>query len=191
MTDRRSFLALAAATVALPACKDKPAAETPASPPATSPREVYEIAAGGHGFAIGPVMAANTVYVFFDTQCPHCAQLWSNAKPLLGKLKMMWLPVALLGPASLAQGATILSAGTPVDAMEQNEALVLARKGGITANPSLPTETLDKVKANTALFSRTGADSVPLIVFKNAKTGTYGSHAGAVSTDQLASMAGV
>jgi thiol:disulfide interchange protein DsbG len=190
MTPRRSFLALAAA-VALAACKDKPAAQTPASPPAVSPREVYEIAAGGHGFTIGPLMAANTVYVFFDSQCPHCAQLWSNAKPLLGKLKMVWMPVALLGPASLAQGATIIGARTPVDAMEQNEALVLARKGGITANPAVPAEALNKVKANTALFNRTGADSVPLIVFKNAKTGEYGSHAGAVSTDQLAAMAGL
>jgi thiol:disulfide interchange protein DsbG len=190
MTQRRSFLALAA-SLALAACKDKPAAQTPAAPPATSPREVYDIAAGGHGFAIGPVMAANTVYVFFDSQCPHCAQLWSNAKPLLGKLKMKWMPVALLGPASLAQGATILGAGAPVDAMERNEALVLARKGGITADPSAPAEVLDKVKANTALFARSGADSVPLIVFKNAKTGEYGSHAGAVSTDELAAMAGL
>src|SRR5687768_7910363 len=139
MTRRRTFLAFAAGAV-LAACKDKPAAETPPSPPATSPREVYELSAGGHGFAIGPVMAANTVYVFFDTQCPHCAQLWGNAKPLLGKLKMVWMPVSLLGQASSAQGATILSAGTPVEAMEQNEALVLERKGGITANASLPPE---------------------------------------------------
>jgi hypothetical protein len=32
---------------------------------------------------------------------------------------------------------------------------------------------------------------VPLIVFKNAKTGEYGSYAGAVSTDELATMVGL
>jgi len=190
MSKRRSFLVLSCA-FALGACKDKPAAQATAAAEPASPQQAYELAAQGHGFAIGAVMAANTVHVFFDSACPHCAHLWTNAKPLLGKLKMVWMPVALLGPSSGPQGATILTAANPAAAMEENETLVLERKGGITANPSLPAGALDKVKANTELFTRIGADSVPLIVFRNAKTGVYGTHAGAVTTDQLASMAGV
>ena len=187
---RRTFALAAAVLATLAACKDKPAAAPAAATP-KSPREAYDTAARGHGFAVGPVMAANTVYVFFDTTCPHCAQLWQESQPLLGKLKMVWLPVAYLQAASGPQGATILSASDPAAKMAENESLVLQRKGGITADPSLPEDMLGKVKTNTELFTSLGADSVPLIVFRNAKTGEYGSHAGAVGTQQLAAMAGV
>ena len=68
---------------------------------------------------------------------------------------------------------------------------MLEHRGGITVNPSLGEDVLGKVKANTDLFNRIGAESVPLIVYKNGRTGEYGTHAGAVSTDELAAMAGV
>jgi thiol:disulfide interchange protein DsbG len=75
--------------------------------------------------------------------------------------------------------------------MEQNEASVLQRGGGITVNPSLPDEAVAKVKANTDLFLQLGEESVPLIVFKNGKTGAFGTHAGVVPAEHLAAMAGV
>jgi thiol:disulfide interchange protein DsbG len=189
--NRRTF-ALATVLAPLAACNDKPAAQPQAAATAPkAPREAYEAATRGHGFTVGPVMAANAVYVFFDTACPHCAQLWQQSQPLLGKLKVVWMPIALLKPSSGPQGATILAARDPAAKMTENETLVLERKGGITADPSVPDEVLAKVKANTELFSSLGADSVPLIVFRNAKTGEYGSHAGAVSTAELAAMTGV
>ena len=43
-----------------------------------------------------------------------------------------------------------------------------------------------KVKANTEIFTKLGSESVPLIVFRNARTGEYGSETGAASTEQLA-----
>ncbi len=190
--NRRKF-ALVSAAIAFTACSDK--APTATAQPAKganrpSDKEAYDLAATGTGFTVGPVMAVNTVYVFFDTTCPHCAELWTASQPLLGKLKFVWMPLALLRPQSGPQGATILAAPNPAAAMTENETSVMQRKGGITVSPTLPDAVLAKVKANTALFQRLGAESVPYIVFKNPKTGAYGSHAGATNTERLAQLVG-
>jgi thiol:disulfide interchange protein DsbG len=193
--NRRTFTltAFALASLGLAACDDKPSASaTPAAPAVKkSAQEAYEIAQKAAGFSVGPVMAANTVYVFFDPACPHCAQLWANAKPLQTQLKMVWIPLGWLRPSSGPQSATILSAADPSAAMEENERLVLERKGGITASPNLSDEVKDKIKANTDLFNSLGAESVPLIVFKNAKTGQYGMQPGAVDAAALTAMVGI
>ena len=197
--NRRHFACSAAAlaaSVGLAACQDKaaspatPAAAAPAQPGAAQ-QDAYALAAKGHGFTVGPMMAAHTVYVFFDPACPHCAHLWDAAKPLQSRLKMVWMPISLLRSTSGPQGATILAAADPAAAMQRNEASVLARGPGIEVDPSLAPEVLDKVKANTDLFNQIGAESVPLIVFKNAKSSQSGTHAGAVDTAQLAALAGV
>ena len=190
--NRRKF-ALVGAAIAFTACSDKAptaVAQTAKGANRPSDKEAYELAATGSGFSVGPVMAVNTVYVFFDTTCPHCAELWSASQPLLGKLKMVWMPLALLRPASGPQGATILAAPNPAAAMTENEASVQQRKGGITVSPTLPDAVLDKVKANTELFKRLGAESVPYVLYKNPKTGAYGSHAGSTDTARLAQMVG-
>ncbi len=184
-----SSLAIAAA-FALGACSEKEAvAATPTS--TLTPQQIYELAAKGNGFTVGVPMAANTVYVFFDTTCPHCAQLWSSSKPLLGKLKIVWMPIGLLRQTSGPQGATILAAADPAAAMALNEAAVLDRKGGIPVDGNLSDAVLAKVKANTDMFMKMGAESVPLIVFRNSKSGQYGQHAGAVDAATLAALVGL
>ena len=132
MQRRPFFLGLATLVLApLAACSKNDEAAPPAAPARKmSGIEAYAIAGKGSGFTMGPVMAANTVYVFFDTTCPHCAELWNASQPLLGKLKMVWMPIGLLRPSSLPQGATILSAADPAKAMTENETSVLARGGG-------------------------------------------------------------
>ncbi|HEX6704311.1 MAG TPA: thioredoxin fold domain-containing protein [Albitalea sp.] len=199
--NRRRFVltttSTAIAALALAACGDKaPGASAAAPAPAPSSQkpsaqEAYEMAARGSGFAVGPVMAANTVYVFFDPTCPHCAALWTNSKALSTKLKMVWIPIGWLQRSSQPQAATILSASDPAAAMAENEASVLQRGGGITVSSSLSDEVVAKVKANTELFHKLGEESVPLIVFKNGRTGQFGTFAGAVPAEQLAAMVGV
>ncbi|HJV59947.1 MAG TPA: thioredoxin fold domain-containing protein [Albitalea sp.] len=199
--NRRRFVITAttsaAALALLAACSDKagestaPAAAAPAAQPKLTPREGYELAAKGTGFTMGSMMAANTVYVFFDATCPHCAALWLASKPLLNRLKIVWMPIGLLRPQSGPLGATILSAPDPAAVMTENEMSVLEHRPGISVNPSLGDDVLAKVKANTDLFLKLGADSVPLIVYRNSKTGEYGSYAGQVQTDQLAAMVGI
>jgi thiol:disulfide interchange protein DsbG len=202
---RRALLALPAA-LAMASCSKQPdaaavapaAPATAASPPpanaapaAAAATEAYAIAAQGHGFTVGVTMAANPVYVFFDATCPHCAQLWLSAKPLLNRIKMVWMPVGLLRASSGPQGATILSAPDPSAAMTENEAKVLDKSGGITVNPALGDAVLAQVKANTELFNKLGADSVPFIVFRHAGNGTPGTYAGALDTAGLSTLLGL
>lgn len=196
--NRRSFTltAMALAAFGLAACNDKPAASSAAPAEAAAPvkksaQEAYEAAQRAAGFSVGPVMAANTVYVFFDPACPHCAQLWANARPLHNQLKMVWIPLGWLRPSSGPQSATILAAEDPAAAMEENERRVLERKGGITANQGVSDEIKDKIKANTDLFNELGAESVPLIVYRHAQTGQYGMHSGAVDAATLRAMIGL
>lgn len=194
--NRRKFALAGAAVlnaIAFTACSDKaPTANAQPARGANKPsdKEAYELAATGSGFTVGPVMAVNTVYVFFDTTCPHCAELWAASQPLLGKLKFVWMPLALLRPSSGPQGATILSAPNPAAAMTENEAMVTQRKGGISVSRTLSDAALDKVKANTELFKRLGAESVPYVLYKNPRTGAFGSHAGSTDTARLAQMVG-
>jgi thiol:disulfide interchange protein DsbG len=122
---------------------------------------------------------------------PHCAHLWQAAKDAGPQLKVVWMPIGLLRPQSGPQGATILAAADPSAAMAANEASVLANGKGIQVPGTLDDAALDKVKANTELFRKFNADSVPLIVFRNAKTGQVGQHAGAVDAARLRELTGL
>ncbi|WP_374675482.1 thioredoxin fold domain-containing protein [Ideonella sp.] len=194
---RRSLLPLTALSAALllaacgrdggtpPSAAAGPAASAPAA------ADAYALAATGHGFTTGPMMSAHTVYVFFDTTCPHCAQLWQNLQPLAGSVKVVWMPIGLLRPQSLTQGVAILSAPDPAAAMQQNEQSVLNNGGGITAMGTPDEAVVAKVKANTEIFKRLDADSVPLIIFRHSGSGQAGQHSGAVSAEQLRQMVGL
>lgn len=165
--------------------------ESPAATAISTAQDAYVLAATGNGFSTGPIMSAHTVYVFFDTTCPHCAHLWQAAKTVTGQLKVVWIPVAFLRPQSLPQGATILGAADPIAAMDENEASVANRGNGITASTSLDDAVIAKVKANTSMFKQLNSDSVPLIVYRNGKTGQVGQHAGAVTAAELLAFAGL
>jgi thiol:disulfide interchange protein DsbG len=169
-----------------------PQAANPAAPSGTpSPTEALTLAAQGHGFTVGVAMAANPVYVFFDAACPHCAQLWTSAKPLLNRIKMVWMPVGILRATSAPQGATILSAPDPAAAMDTHESSVLAKGPGIAVDAARAESVMAQVKKNTELFNQLGADSVPFIVFRQAGKGTPATHAGALDTAGLSSLLGL
>ena len=192
---RRDALLIPLALAGLSACSktNEPAAAAPAAAPATpaGAQTLYaQASAKGVGFGVGPMMAADPVLVFFDPQCPHCAQLWKASQPLMGKLRMVWMPVGFIRNASEPQGAAILASKDPAETMTQHEALLEARQGGLAASDA-PEAERAKVKANTELLNKLGADSVPFILYRNRKTGEYGTHAGAVPTEQLAEMAGL
>lgn len=194
---RRDILAGGVAMAALAACsRDEAPAPGSATPSAAAPpaadasRKAFEVASRGTGFSLGPTMAARTVRIFFDPQCPHCAELWQTSKPLRERIHMVWMPVAFISPASAPQGAAILGAADPVATMEQHEELLGSGKGGL-AVPSVADAQLAQVKANTELWKSLDAGSVPYLVWRLGSDGPFGAHAGALSTEQLSQMLGL
>lgn len=188
-----SLLLATALALTLGACSREQAATapTPATPAAqsTSP---YELVAGaGKGFTVGPMMSANSVYVLFDPQCPHCGHLWQAALPLLDKVKFVWVPVAIMNAKSAPQGAALMQASDPVAAMSAHEIALLGGKGGMSASASVPDDLVNAIKANSQLLDRLGADSVPFIVARHAGTGQPVTNSGALGTEQLRVFLGV
>ena len=160
---------------------------------ATARREVSlaTAAAEAKGFAVGSLMSANTVYVFFDSQCPHCGHLWQASEALHAKARFVWIPVGMINATSAAQGAALLTAVNPGALMAEHEASLLAGKGGIAASSSAPAEIEQAIKKNTRLLNSFGAEAVPFVVAKNLKTGQTVSRDGAMSTAALADFLGL
>ncbi|MDO8717587.1 MAG: thioredoxin fold domain-containing protein [Polaromonas sp.] len=165
-------------------------AQNTSSKAASAQVSIAAIAAETEGFAVGPAMSVRTIYVFFDAQCPHCAALWKNAEPLRSQAKFVWIPVGLINASSTAQGATLLAAQDPVSAMDEHEASLQARRGGISAGGNLDTKKA-AVGKNTELFNRFGFASVPTIVGIHAQTGALVTQEGALPTASLAAFLGL
>ncbi len=188
-----SLSLVATFTAALTACSKQESA-SPAAPAATpiAPGQALDtLAKEGKGFTVGALMSANTVYVLFDPQCPHCAHLWQASVPLQGKVKFTWLPVAILNAKSLPQGAAIVTAANPADTMNTHERELLANGGGISASASIAPEVEAAIKNNTALLDRLGATSVPFIVARHQGSGQVVTQAGSMGTEALASFLGM
>ncbi|KWU19161.1 thioredoxin domain-containing protein [Burkholderia cenocepacia] len=185
----------AAAASSLTACDSKAptagAAQTVVAPELTAAQAYDAIIKSGTGFAVGAADAKQTVYVFFDPQCPHCAHLWQAAQPLLDSVKFVWMPVGLLSRASAPQGATIIGAADPVKAMNENEQSIADQGNGITANSDAVSRLSAKVDMNSELFKKAASpdDGVPFIVTKVG--GAVRIKSGALPTDQLKEFLGL
>jgi len=186
-TPRIAIAALSACLLLFAGCKESP--DKPAAAD-TAPVSIEAIEAEASGFTVGSPMSVRTVYVFFDSQCPHCAALWQTAKPLKSQAKFIWIPVALIGKVSEGQGAAILAAKDPVAAMDEHEASMAAKKGGISAMGDLDPQRAQVLK-NTALMNRFGFASVPIIVAKHAQTGALVTREGSLATPELAAFLGL
>jgi thiol:disulfide interchange protein DsbG len=189
MKTLRIAIAVLAATLMVSACKEGPGTPDKGSV-ASTPVSIAAIEAEATGFTVGSPMSARTVYVFFDPQCPHCAALWKTAKPLKNQAKFVWIPVALMNKTSEAQGAALLAAKDPVATMDEHEASMTAKKGGISAMGDFQAQRAMVLK-NTALMNRFGFPSVPSIVAVHAQTGALVSRQGGLPTPELAAFLGL
>jgi thiol:disulfide interchange protein DsbG len=188
--------ALLAMALTLGACSKQATSPAPASPQGAAPAPIatnsYEaVAAQAKGFTVGALMSAQTVYVLFDPQCPHCGHLWQASLPLHSKVKFVWVPIAFNTGKSLSQAVALLSSANPLEAMNAHEKSLLAGTGGMDASASMPPELEQAVKNNTQLLNSLGADSVPFLVAKNRKSGAVVSNAGALDTGPLAQLLGI
>ena len=76
----------------LAACS--PSGDPPQDPAAAATPIAIEqahatVAAEGKGFTVGALMAAQTVCVLFDPQCPHCGHLWNALLQLQSKARLV------------------------------------------------------------------------------------------------------
>lgn len=197
-SSRRRFSALALAallplSIGLAACSKQDASPVPAaSAVSVAPGDSYNtVAAQGKGFTAGAMMSSQTAYVLFDPQCPHCGALWNASLPLQSKMKFVWVPVSLMNAKSTPQGAALLTAANPVQAMTAHETALLAGGSGMSASSSMTPESEAAIKSNTLLFNSLGATSVPYIVAKNVRTGSVVTNSGALSTAALTTFLGM
>lgn len=191
----RTLLAslLVIATLLVSACSQQDSSKSEPAPAKAAKQAISleTIAAQAKGFTVGSMMSANTVYVFFDAQCPHCGHLWEASLPFQKKVKFVWIPVGWINASSVAQGAALLTATNPGALMSEHEASLLAKKGGISAPSSIPPEIEQAIKANTQLLGSFGAEAVPFIVARDLKSGQTVSRDGAMSTQALATFLGI
>jgi thiol:disulfide interchange protein DsbG len=190
---RRPLVAALGAALVLAACGKESGAPSAAGgkgKAATTPVTIEAIEAEAKGFNVGATMAARTVYVFFDPQCPHCAALWEAARPLKSQARFVWIPVALINDKSAPQGAAIMNAADPVAMMDQHEASLRNKQGGVAAMGVADAQK-DIVKRNTDLMNRFGFGGVPTVVAKHAQSGQIVTLEGSMPTAMLAQKLGL
>lgn len=170
---------------------DAPAASNTTTSAVQAAQSYDVLAAEGKGFTVGAMMSANTVYVLFDPQCPHCGHLWNATQPLLKSVKFVWLPVSIINGNSGPQGAALLSAADPAQLMTVHETSLLAGTGGLPVTSGMSAEAEQAIKKNTQLFSSMGGESVPYIVAKNPLTGKVVTNSGALPSAELADFLGI
>jgi thiol:disulfide interchange protein DsbG len=185
------FVLITAMVLGITACSKNDTPPPPAAAAAATASSYDLVASSAKGFTVGALMSAQTVYVLFDPQCPHCGHLWNASVPLHNKVKFVWVPIAFNSGKSLAQAAALLSASNPVQAMTEHEQSLLAGKGGMAASSSISGELETSIKSNTQLLTTLGVDSVPFILTKNRRTGAVVSNNGALETTPLAQLLGL
>lgn len=167
------------------------AKEAPPPGLANAAQALEQVATQGKGFAVGSAASANTVYVMFDPQCPHCGHLWQTMQPLLKTAKFVWMPVAILNSKSAPQGAALLGAADPAQAMAAHEASLMAGKGGVITMGSVSPAMDAEIKGNNAILNQLKVASVPFIITKNARTGEVVSNEGVMETKELSDFIGI
>lgn len=138
--------------------------------PATQAPSMAAARKFARGFETGNLNSQQHVYVFFDPQCPHCGMFWNETKKLAKDAHFTWVPVAILNRTSMSQGAALLSAKSPVEAMDAHEAKLLARTSGMTAGIAEP-QFKTIIERNTQVLESFGARGVPFVLGVNEQTG--------------------
>lgn len=185
--NRRNFIL---STTALAALSISACSREAALPPEPgTPTSLAGVRGQAYGFQAGNAMARAQAVVFFDTQCPHCGSLWRAAEALHDKVNILWVPCGLLNRASVSQGAALLEAQNPVLAMHEHEQLLSSGRGGMAASGAPSRALIDQIRSNTALFSRIGGTSVPLLV--RERDGALQLRTGSMSTAELARLMGL
>lgn len=117
--------------------------------------------------AEGTAKPERVVYMFTDTECPYCHELWLAAQPYLrqGNVQLRNIIVAVIAPASLGRGAAVLTAKDPTATMRTHEL-------AFGHSPIKPLASVDqkmraKFEANKTLMTSIGAFGTPVTLFED------------------------
>lgn len=182
---------LLASLLSLAGCSQQEESVKPKAVAQDLTQSLAEVVKSAKGFTVGSIMSAHTVYVLFDPQCPHCGHLWQQTQPLLKKVKFVWVPVAFINAKSAPQGAALLRAPNPLEAMNAHEYSILAGSGGMAATSEIPADIETAIKTNTQLLNNMGVESVPFVIAKQIQTGQVVTNTGAMDTAALARLIGI
>jgi thiol:disulfide interchange protein DsbG len=122
--------------------------------------------------------STHVIYVFFDPNCPFCHKVYVDLRPQVerGEVELRWIPIAVLMTTSLGKAASILEAKDPTAAFHKNErgfSRDTGTFGGIEEEPVPHDDTLKRLDRNLALLRRSGADSVPALLFRTRDGKTH------------------
>ncbi len=125
-----------------------------------------------HWVAEGPQHPKRVAYVFTDMACPYCATLWENMQPMVNDpantLQVRHIIVGLIHPKrSFTQGAAVLAAANPTDALARHERLF--KQGGISPLEPVPTAVRSQIHNNTGLMIGLGLGATPTLVFQDSQ----------------------
>jgi thiol:disulfide interchange protein DsbG len=114
----------------------------------------------------GPLIMA-----LVDPECAFCSKLWRlTRQPIAeGRLRVRWIPVAIVAPTSEGRAAALLAAADPVRALTAQE--MRTDRGGGTGGLAPPThEQRIQLGANNALLAAVtgGKPATPTLVSRGA-----------------------
>lgn len=139
------------------------------NPGAISAAEWHQVTAL-NGVATQSGNKAPVLYVFFDPNCPPCAELWQSrvSGKSFGDVPAVWIPVAYYSADSLGKAAAILRHGNRT-ALERNFGSgynVTKESGGITPVQPASAE-LRSFEQSLAQWKDLGGGT-PMLVFQTA-----------------------
>lgn len=110
------------------------------------------------GVDTGPPDAEKRMLVYFDPNCPVCAQQWAVLRPYMDRVRIRWIPVAYQDASSVKRAAGLLSASDPVAALAVNEQAFdfATGKGGYLPEREPPASAIEQVQRNTRSAMKAG-----------------------------------
>lgn len=106
--------------------------------------------------------------IFFDPDCPYCADLWVHLQTLGSPMDgVRWVPVAYYDSSSRARAATILSGSHSAASLDLNFRRYdrSTRSGAAALMSPIPESLAGSIKRNTAFWAGLGA-MTPLILYR-------------------------
>lgn len=119
-----------------------------------------------YGFVAGNGQSATVIHVVFDALCPHCGSLWVASQSLWPQVKFVWLPVPMLRPDSLTNGALIMASPNPVEAMNVHEHKLLNSLPPLVPIKELVARGQPQVEHNRNIAAGFRLNSVPMLLHR-------------------------